>query len=244
MNERPARAEATPPAGIATLRPRALIVGLVCVAILCIAIPYTTGFMFASELGGNHFPVGPAFLLLVFVLPISWLTRHVARKYALRPTDSLIVTAMMLVAAGIPTFGLALYLFPVMTAPFYMASPENRWAETFFEYLPAWIAPEPGGTAIRWFYDGAPPGAPIPWEQWATPLAAWTILTLGLYLAMFSLGSLVRRQWIERENLIFPLAQLPLEMILPKRHGISSVPFFRNKLLWIGFAIPFIIHNV
>ncbi|MGM0494416.1 MAG: DUF6785 family protein [Armatimonadota bacterium] len=244
MDERPARAEATPPAGIATLTPRALIVGLACVVILCVSIPYTTGFMFASELGGNHFPVGPVFLLLVFVLPISWLTRHIARKYELRPTDNLIVTAMMLVAAGIPTFGLALYLFPVMTAPFYMASPENRWGETFFEYLPAWIAPEPGSTAILWFYDGAPPGAPIPWDQWATPLLAWTVLTLGLYLAMFSLGSLVRRQWIERENLIFPLAQLPLEMILPNRHGISSVPFFRNKLLWIGFAIPFIIHNL
>ncbi len=229
---------------VAKLTPRALIIGLVGVIILCVSIPYTTGFMYASELGGCHFPVGPVFLLLVLVLPISWISRHIAGRFALRPRDNLIATAMMLVAAGIPTFGLALYLFPITTAPFYMASPENKWADTFFEYLPEWIAPERGSTAIRWFYDGVPPGAALPWDQWATPLAAWTILTVGLYLAMFSLGSIVRRQWVQRENLIFPLAQLPLEMILPDRHGISAVPFFRNKLLWIGFAIPFIIHNL
>jgi len=148
------------------------------------------------------------------------------------------------VAAGIPTFGLALYVFPVMTGPFYMASVENKWEETFFEYLPTWIAPAPDSTAVRWFYDGLPPGAAMPWDQWATPLVAWTILTFGLYLAMFCLGAIVRKQWIERENLIFPLVQLPLEMIMPGRRDISTVPFFRNKLLWVGFAIPFIIHNI
>ncbi len=231
-------------ADAARLTPRALLLGLLGVAILCVAIPYTTGFMFASELGGCHFPVGPVFLLLVLVLPLTWVSTHISRRLALRPEENLIVTAMMLVAAGIPTFGLALYLFPVMTAPFYMATPENKWEETFFQYLPEWIAPAPDSTAVRWFYDGLPPGARIPWDQWATPLVAWTILTIGLYLTMFCLGSIVRKQWVERENLIFPLVQLPLEMIIPDRHGISAVPFFRNRLLWLGFGIPFLLHNL
>jgi len=236
---------AAQPAGAAeSPGPAAIVLGLVSVAMLCVAIPYTTGFMNASELGGCHFPVGPIFLLVAFVLPLSWLGASLTQRWALSGRDKLVVTAMMLVAAGIPTFGLALYLFPVMTAPFYMASVENQWEETFFQHLPPWIAPPPDSPAIRWFYDGVPPGVEIPWGQWLTPLVAWSILTFGLYLAMFSLGAIVRKQWIERENLIFPLVQLPLEMILPERHGISAVPFFRNRLLWIGFAIPFIIHNI
>ncbi len=230
--------------GAAHLTARALILGLLMVAALCVAIPYTTGFMYASELGGCHFPVGPIFLLLAVVLPVSWLSARITSRWAFTSSDNLIVTSMMLVAAGIPTFGLALYLFPVMTGPAYMASVENKWEETFFQYLPSWIAPAPDSTAVRWFYEGAPPGAPIPWEQWAPPLIAWSTLTFGLYLAMFCLGALVRRQWVERENLIFPLVQLPLEMIMPQRHDISAVPFFRNRLLWIGFALPFIIHNI
>lgn len=220
-----------------------MVVGLLMVGALCVAIPYTTGFMHASELGGCHFPVGPLFLLIILVGVFGLLGRMV-RSWGMSPQEMLIVTAMMMVAAGIPTFGLALYVFPILTAPFYMASIENKWAETFFEYLPTWIAPEQGSAAIRWFYDGVPPGAQIPWGDWATPLIAWTILTFGFYLAMFCMGAIVRKQWIERENLIFPLVQLPLEMVMPNRHGISTVPFFSNKLLWIGFAIPFIIHNL
>jgi hypothetical protein len=235
---------AVPEPAVARLTPRAMALGLLTVAILCVAIPYTTGFMHASELGGCHFPVGPLFLLVILVLPLSWLLGHLVRRWALTPQENLIVSAMMLVAAGIPTFGLALYVFPVMTGPFYMASFENKWEEIFFQHLPPWIAPEPGSMAITWFYDGAPPGVPWPWGQWATPLIAWTILTFGFYLAMFCLGAIVRKQWVERENLIFPLVQLPLEMVMPQRRDISAVPFFRNKLLWMGFAIPFIIHNL
>ena len=39
---------------------------------------------------------------------------------------------------------------------------------------------------------------------------------------------ILRKQWIERERLIFPLAQLPLEM--------TKKSFFKNKLMWLGFA--------
>jgi len=229
---------------VARLTPRALVIGLLMVGALCVAIPYTTGFMFASELGGCHFPVGPLVLLVTLVPLLGLVMGGVVRRWALSAQEKLIIAAMMMVAAGIPTFGLALYLFPILTGTFYMASIENRWAETFFEHLPEWIAPAPNSLAIRWFYDGAPPGAQIPWGEWTTPLIAWSILTFGMYLAMFSVGALVRKQWVERENLIFPLVQLPLEMIMPQRRGISAAPFFSNKLLWIGVAIPFVIHNL
>jgi len=45
------------------------------------------------------------------------------------------------------------------------------------------------------------------------------------------LNIILRRQWTEREKLTYPIAQLPLEMTSP----ISG--FFRNKRMWIGFAI-------
>ena len=218
--------------------------GLGCVAVLCAATAYTDGFMAASELGGCHFPLGPALLLFALVLPLSWLMGHVKKGSQWTSGEKLYAMAMMLVAAGLPTFGLALYVFPVMTAPFYMASPENKWEEAFFEHVPQWMAPGRDSTAIRWFYDGLPPGQVIPWNQWAVPLIAWSVLAAALYLTMFALGSILRKQWVERENLVFPLAELPLEMVLPQRGSISATPFLANKAVWIGFAIPFIIHNL
>ncbi len=40
-----------------------------------------------------------------------------------------------------------------------------------------------------------------------------------------------RRQWMDRERLTFPIAQLPIEMTEPR------TGFFRNRLMWLGFAI-------
>lgn len=223
---------------------RAVLVGLLCVAFLTAATAYTDGFMAASELGGCHFPLGPVLGLLCVVLPLSWLTGVLRRRAQWSSGEKLYAMAMMAVTAGLPTFGLALYLFPVMTAPYYMASVENKWEEAFFGFIPRWMTPAADSTAVRWFYDGAPPGQAIPWGQWTVPLLAWSLLAAAMYLTMFCLGSIIRRQWIEKENLVFPLVELPLEMVLPQRHSISSVEFLRNRGVWIGFAIPFVIHNL
>lgn len=211
---------------------------------LSVATAYTDGFLVGSELGGCHFPLGPVLLLFALLLPLNWLAARLACHRRLTSGDLIGVYAMTLVAAGIPTFGLALYLFPVMTGPFYMASPENKWEKIIFPHLPSWIAPPPDGKAIRWFYDGAPPGQPIPWAEWARPVAAWTVLVFAFFLAMFCLAAVLRRQWVERENLIFPLVELPLEMTGAARKFAGDPSFFRAPALWIGFALPFIIHNL
>ena len=48
---------------------------------------------------------------------------------------------------------------------------------------------------------------------------------------MICLNILVRRQWIERERLAYPIVQLPLEMTRPDGR------LFRSKMMWLGFAI-------
>jgi hypothetical protein len=50
---------------------------------------------------------------------------------------------------------------------------------------------------------------------------------------MLCLNTFIRKQWIEREKLVYPIIRLPLEIC---REG-GSARFFRNKLLWIGFGI-------
>lgn len=234
---------APPPSG-QTATVRAVLVGLLCVAFLTAATAYTDGFMAASELGGCHFPLGPVLMLLAVVLPLSWITALVRKGAGWSSGEKLYTVAAMIVTAGLPTFGLALYLFPVMTAPYYMASVENKWEEAFFRFIPPWMTPAADSTAVRWFYNAAPPGQPLPWQQWTVPLLAWSALAGAMYLTMFCLGSIIRKQWIEKENLVFPLVELPLEMVLTQRRSITTEEFLRSRGVWIGFAIPFIIHNL
>ena len=60
---------------------------------------------------------------------------------------------------------------------------------------------------------------------------AWLVLFLVLSVIFLCLNTILRRQWMQRERLTFPIIQLPLEMTNP---GSS---FFRNKRMWLGFTI-------
>ena len=202
------------------------------------------GFKRSADLSSCQFPVGPVMVLLLVLIPLGWLSRRLLRNRGLTPQELLVMTAMLLVAAGIPSYGFGLYLMPTLAGPSYYATPENQWREGFFQYLPDWIHPDPDSPAIEWFYESLPPTAALPWREWLTPLLAWSALAAAFYLAVFCLAAIVRRQWTERENLIYPLVKLPLEMVMPGRRGVSPVGFFRDPLMWIGFGIPFLFHNL
>ena len=61
---------------------------------------------------------------------------------------------------------------------------------------------------------------------------------------MISLSVILRRQWVERERLIYPIMQLSLEMV--QRNSTTSFigPFFRSKIMWLGFSIPMIVGTI
>jgi hypothetical protein len=54
----------------------------------------------------------------------------------------------------------------------------------------------------------------------------------------------LRRQWIEHERLAFPLVQLPMAIIEQGKSSSALKPFFKNPLMWSGFAIPFVIGSI
>ena len=97
---------------------------------------------------------------------------------------------------------------------------------------------------MRYFYEGLPGGLSIPWAVWVEPLVVWSIFALAMYLVMICLCVILRKHWVERERLIFPLVQLPLEILRKDRSSALVTPFFKNRLMWAGLAIPAIIHAV
>ncbi|HOJ21182.1 MAG TPA: hypothetical protein PLY56_06585 [Armatimonadota bacterium] len=216
---------------------RAWVIGLLGVLFLCLAAPYTDLTLMGSELAGNHLPLGAVCVFLALVLGSRLLRRVFPRWRELSARELLLAFAMMLVAAGLPTFGLAAYLFPAASAPVYYATPENRYAEVLLSYVPAWLIPQ-DADAVRHFYLGLPPGATIPWGAWVRPLAAWSALALAAYLVILSLGVLMSDQWIRRERLSYPLMQLPLEVTTQKRWN------WRDPLLLLGMAVPMALHTL
>jgi hypothetical protein len=79
----------------------------------------------------------------------------------------------------------------------------------------------------------------VPWSLWLKPLALWSLFALSLYWVFLCLNAILRRQWIDRERLTFPLVYLPLEMVR-EESGRTLNSFFRSKLTWVAFAIAVI----
>ena len=61
---------------------------------------------------------------------------------------------------------------------------------------------------------------------------------------MLCLMVIVRRQWVERERLAYPMVQLPLAMIADDERGRTIKPLFRSGFMWLGFALPFVLASI
>lgn len=209
--------------------------------VLCCVIPVMAhlcgDLVHASSIAIDFMPVGAIFLFAVLVLIGNTAARAWRRDAALTRPELLVVYGMMIVCSSITTMGLGSQILPIIAAPFHYATPENRWAELIQPHVPRWLAPGP--EAARGLFVGAGSGWSTPWLEWIKPLAAWAMFLAPAYFIMIALMVILRKQWVEREHLIFPLTVLPSEMSAPPEEGHLVGPFFRNPGMWIGFAIVF-----
>jgi hypothetical protein len=220
---------------------RAVITGLVCSAFLAIATTVSDLLIQGTWLACCHLPIGVVFIFTVLVLGVNVLLKKIGVPFS--QYELIVIYCLMLIPAGIPSLGLSAYLIPVLASPPYYATVENEWETLFFQYVPEWLAPS-NHKFVRFFYEGLPGGINVPYAMWIKPLIIWSIFALAMYLSMSCLCVILRKQWVERERLIFPLVQLPLEIIKDDRKNALLNSFFKSKLMLIGFAIPTIIHGI
>lgn len=223
---------------------KAIGVGVAGVCVVCPIVAW-------AELVIQHIQIGilqfPPVLVGVFLFLVvgNLLVRRVCRSLGLNPAEIMIVYCMMLIGTMIASRGLMDKWFGTLAAVNYYATPENTWRSLYFPYVKPWMVPwNPAGPEkqplVKAMYEGLHYGEPLPLEQWVTPIISWSILIVFIFFGFLCLAAILRKQWVENERLPFALVQLPLEMVRPETAG----PFFRNKLTWIGFAIPTAIFTI
>jgi len=215
---------------------RVLAIGLLCAACVSLAFPYANLVIRGSRPANTSLPFGAVAIWFVLALCNPLLAR-LSRRLSLSREAMLIVFAMVLIAAAVPTWGLIGQLLPIMTGLQYYATPENRWGEMLLPHVPEWMVPVDLEVSRR-FYEAMPPGARVPWGAWAVPLASWAVMVAAFYSATIGIMLLLRRQWVDRERLIYPLMRLPLELADNRDGGLPAI--LRNRLLWLGVGIALI----
>ena len=81
----------------------------------------------------------------------------------------------------------------------------------------------------------------IPWRVWGRVFARWGAFAVLLMLGTMFLAQILYRDWAERENLPFPVAQVPLLLIDGNPSGEGEPSPFRNPFLLGGVAFAFLV---
>jgi hypothetical protein len=197
---------------------------------------YTQGSLMATD-----FSTAAALFLLFLFVGFNTLLRLWLPSLAFVRHELAVIYAMMITACAIPTMGLMEYLLPGLTALAYYSTPENDWQSIIQPFVKSWMVVE-DPLATKFFYEGLPRGMAIPWAAWVKPLCAWGLFILALYLVMICAAVILRRQWMEHERLVYPLAQVPIAMIAQDEKVIP--PFFRSGLMWVGFALAVVVGSM
>ncbi|MCW8130906.1 MAG: hypothetical protein KIS92_11185 [Planctomycetota bacterium] len=221
--------------------------GLLTVAALCFAVPHIDYVIRNTKLSYSLFPFSPIFVVTILVALVTVLLAHARTSLGLTRQDMVLVYAMGMAVNAIPGAGLLSVWVATITGSQYYATPENNWAELITRRLPdAWTLHDPpanvdGPRPIEWFYSGLPPGHEMPWQAWLGPFLTWSVAFALLFMMMFTLCLLLRRQWSERERLPFPLAQLP-EDLTAGLHGGRHTPFLKDPMAQIGIGLVLLLH--
>jgi len=218
---------------------RAFIIGLLAVILIAALTPFNDFLHGNTYITGNHFPPGPFFLLLVLTLGVNVLFKLVRRSWALKRSELMLVWCMMIAASTVPASGLMRFLFSLQAAPaYYATAPDLPDQSRVLAAVPQSLvlSKDPRSVPARRFFEGRRSGeeAQTYWRLWLRPLSSWLIFVAFFYLAIFFIGGLLCKQWVDVERLIFPLARVPLELTEGSGEPRLVPSLLRNRAFLAG----------
>lgn len=209
---------------------RAVILGL-------ILIPVNTYFIMTNLL--RYWGTLPTTISLIYnvvitlavLTALNMLIERFLPRFALKQGELLTIYIMLSLSSAIAGHDHMQTIVPLIPSAHWFATPENEWAAILWGYLPRWlIIDDP--SSVKGFFNGETSiytGGHL--KYWLRPIFWWTVFLATLVWTMACLGSILKKQWMERERLSYPIVQLPLELTQPKGR------FFKSKAMWIGFSI-------
>ncbi|MBM4083700.1 MAG: hypothetical protein FJ272_02835 [Planctomycetes bacterium] len=218
---------------------RAVALGVVIVALVNIIVAYSEYVIHASRMNLSHFPLILFVAFLLVVIPVNFALKTLRPRWALSPSELLVMLALGLPGAAVPGSGLTGFFLGVIATPFYYASAENQWADYMHQHIPRWLAPRDEAHAMRWFFDGLPEGQAMPWTVWVVPLFWWLIFLAVVVFVTVCISVILRKQWAQHERLGYPLATVATEIVAGADSPQLLPDFMRHRLFWWGFGISF-----
>ncbi len=223
---------------------RVIVLFVVLMTVMVLWIETSTLVVDSTSFNSLQPSISAVFMLFVVVAVLNPLLRAVWPSVALRGRQLVMLYTMLMVGSPIADIGLVHFLLPSISSSYYFQRPENKWEDMFGEFRPAWAAPQ-DPKAVREFWESGVSG--VPWDLWWRPLSLWLLYSLSMFAVMVCLNLIIRKQWVDRERLTFPLVYLPLEMAQDEEgkggHLRLVNSFLRNPYTWVGVLLAAIPHT-
>ncbi len=179
----------------------------------------------------NGFSLNSLFINAVFIIFILSLVNPILKKnLSFSPSELLIIYMMLAVATGAAGHDTLEMLTQTIGYPYWFATPENEWEDLFFKNLPKWLLVDNKKVLEGFYTYNESFFEPRVFRAWFRPLLIWSVFLISIYICMICINIILRKQWTENEKLSFPVAQVPLGLINPRRS------FYKEKMFWYGFA--------
>lgn len=230
---------------MAAISGRAVAVGLVMVAAFTVVGCF--GVLLRYEIiGTGYLPRGAVCILLALIGANATL-RSVgrrARNWTLTARELLVIFLMLLVVGAIAGQEFSQHVYLNLLGIVYYATPDIAPPELYLDDLNPMLIPgtSPEDPAIRWAWEGLPAGRSVPWRAWLTPLLVWTPFWFALYWLTLGLGAILAHRWEREERLLYPLVQVPLEVV--EDEPLRTAPLLHSPLMWIGFTFALLLYSL
>ncbi|HIE53545.1 MAG TPA: hypothetical protein EYP85_17470 [Armatimonadetes bacterium] len=219
---------------------RAVVLGLLVVVGFTVAGCFSV-FLRYEIIGTGYLPRGAVTVLLALIFANAGV-RWLARRFRLTRTELLLIFCMLLAMAAIPGQEYAQHVYLDIAGLVYYADGTIAPPRLYMQHVPPWLVPDTDREApvIKRFFEGLREGDPVPYRGWLVPLVIWTPYYLALYWTIVCLAALLARHWEEREKLLYPLMQVPRDLV--ETEGERMSPLLKNKLMWGCFAFSCLLY--
>lgn len=229
---------------------RALLIGLVG-ALFIAGFGYINNQVLKLEpmAAGGLIPVSVLGVLLVFSTVVNPLLFRVRPGWALGPAELGLIAALLFIACSIPGRGLMEQFTTSIILPHHWERVNPGWKRhQLVEQVPdvMLVGDEKDPAVLEAFIMGkGTPGndislSEVPWRSWRQPLLFWGSLVLLMAAAVIGLSLIVHKQWVEHEQLPYPIATFTAELLDRPDHA-PRPKIFDERLFWIGFGAIFAI---
>ncbi len=169
---------------------------------------------------------------LMVLLGLNALIRRRWPRHALTQGEFITIYVMLAIPAALAGHDSLQLGIPALTHGWWFQTPENKWGELFLQFTPKWLTVSDPELLKRMYTGHSTLYRADHLRAWAGPTLWWCLFILALGTVMICINVILRKQWTAYEKLSFPIIQLPVQMT---QNG-GATPFWRNRLLWIGFA--------